>query len=122
VLPKENRLKRKKDFEEVIKHGKGYKEGFLFLKIDKNDLNVSRFGFVVSQKISKKAVVRNKLKRQLREIVRSALPKIKKGIDVVIITISGVENLDFKTLKKNVDRIFAKARINTYPVREQERN
>ena len=111
MLSKENRLKKKKDFERVFKLGKGCQEGFLFLKATKNNLEASRFGFIVSQKISKKAVVRNKVKRRLRAIIRKNLPRIKKGLDIVLITRPGVENENFKSIEKNIDRIFTKAKI-----------
>jgi len=43
----------------------------------------SCFAFVVSSKISKKAVVRNRTKRLLSESVRLLMPQIKKGCDVM---------------------------------------
>ncbi|MFH1423419.1 MAG: ribonuclease P protein component [Candidatus Nealsonbacteria bacterium] len=91
MLPGTNRLKKKKDFEYVFKQGRGLKEGFLSLKFARNSLGLTRFGFVVGQKVSRKAVVRNKVKRRLREIAKSSLGDIKKGFDVVIIVSKGAE-------------------------------
>lgn len=51
----------------------------------------SRFGFVISNKISKLATRRNVLKRQLRAIIEQELPNIKAGYDAVIMV-----KLDFK--------------------------
>lgn len=79
MLSGDNRLKKKKDFEYVFKKGKGFKEDFLFVKLVKNNLKITRFGFVVGYKVSKKAVLRNKVKRRLRETVKAELPKIRKG-------------------------------------------
>ena len=45
MLPKENRLKKKKDFEKVFKEGQGFKEDFLFLKVVKNNLNLTDLAF-----------------------------------------------------------------------------
>ena len=118
MLPKQNRLKKKKDFERVMKQGKGFRQGFLFLKINQNDLDISRFGFIVSKKNSKKAVVRNRLKRQLREVVKVTLPNIKKGIDCVLIALSGAEDKSFQEIEESIAKIFANANINAYPVRE----
>ena len=111
MLPKENRLKKNKDFERVFKTGKGYKENFLFLKITKNNLETSRFGFIVSKKFSKKAVIRNKVKRQLRELVKARLPKIKKGIDGIILIIPNFENKDFWEIEETINKLFKKADI-----------
>jgi len=86
-----NRLKKKKDFEYVFKQGRGLKQGFISLKFTKNGLGATRFGFVVGQKVSPKAVIRNKVKRRLREIARSKLEDIKKGFDVVVVANKGAE-------------------------------
>ena len=96
MLPKQNRLKLKKDFERIFKQGKGYKQNFLFLKVLENGLKETRFGFIVSKKISKKAVIRNKLKRRLREVIRDKLKeeKIRPGIDVVLTAFPGLEEKD----------------------------
>lgn len=111
MLPKENRLRNKKDFLGVFNKGRGFKEDFLFFKFADNNLEMSRFGFIVSQKVSKKAVIRNRVKRMLRELVRIKMPKIKKGVDVVLIAIHGIETRDFWELEKVIDKIFLRARI-----------
>ena len=111
MLARENRLQKKKDFERVFKQGKGVRAGFLFLKVIKNNLESSRFGFIVSQKISKKAVIRNKIKRRLRAIIREKIPELKKGLDVAIIVQPGIEKESFQSLEENIAKIFFKASI-----------
>jgi len=111
MLSKKNRLKKKKDFEEVLKKGKGFKEDFLVLKVKNNNLKTSRFGFIVSQKLSKKATVRNKIKRRLRECVRRVLPRIKKKVDGVIITKPGLELRDFWEIEEIINQLFKKAKL-----------
>jgi len=111
MLTQKNRLKKKKDFERVFKKGKGLKEDFLILKMSKNNLSQSRFGFIVGTKISKKAVLRNKLKRRLRELVRGKIEKIKKGFDIIFIAQPGLENRDFWELEEILNRIFSRAKL-----------
>ena len=111
MLPEKNRLKKKKDFERVFKKGRGFEKGFLYSKTAKNNLKENRFGFVVSKKISLKAVVRNKIKRQLREIVKKKLSEIKPGIDEVIIVKPGFKINNFQELEKMVNDLFRKAGI-----------
>jgi len=111
MLPKENRLKKNKDFKKVFKDGKGFKEDFLVLKKAKNNLEISRFGFAVSKTFFKKATLRNKIKRRLREAVRIRLNEIKKGIDAVIIAGPGLETKDFREIKEIVNKLFKKAKI-----------
>ncbi len=111
MLPKENRLKKKKDFEHVFKEGKGVKEDFLFLKFFPNKLKQSRFGVVVSQKISKKAVTRNKLKRRIKKLIELNLPKIKRGKDVVLVALPGLEARDIWEIEKTINNLFKKSKI-----------
>ncbi len=111
MLLKKNRLKKNKNFEKVFQKGKRFQKNFLFLKVVKNDLEISRFGFIVSQKISKKAVIRNRLKRRLREGLRHYLPEIKQGVDGVFISRPGLEKEDFEELKKTIKGILSKAEL-----------
>lgn len=111
MLPILNRLIKKKDFEIVFKKGRGHNGDFLFLKILKNNLSYSRFGFVVSQKISKKATIRNKIKRRLREIIKLKKLEIKKGFDVILVAKPKISQIDFKTLKDELDKLFQKASL-----------
>jgi len=111
MLPKENRLKKNKDFKKVFKEGKGFKENFLLLKKAKNNLEISRFGFVVSKTFFKKATLRNKIKRKLRESVRIKLNEIEKGIDAVIIVKGGLQTKDFGEIEETINRLFKKAKI-----------
>jgi len=111
MLAKENRLRKTKDFEKVFKKGKAYREDFLFIKIAENGLKDSRFGFVVSKKFSKKALDRNRIKRQLRGIIKLKLSEIKKGLDIIILVIPGSVNQDFSQLSVTMDKIFKRAEI-----------
>ena len=108
MLPKKNRLKKRKDFERVFKEGKRYNEKFLFLVTAPNHLSFPRFGFVVNLKVSKKATVRNKIKRRLREIIRGFLPEIKKGIDCVIVARPEIKEATFQEMKEVLSRLIKK--------------
>lgn len=111
MLPIKNRLKKEKDFKRVFKQGKSFKEDFLLLRLAKNDLKVTRFGFVVGLKVSKKASFRNKIKRRLREIVRVKLPKVKTGLDIVLIADKSLADKDFQETETIVDKLFQRAKI-----------
>lgn len=113
MLPKNNRLKKEKDIGKVFKEGKKYilPSGRLYLKIVKNNLKNSRFGFVVSKKVSKKATIRNKIKRRLREAVKGKLTEVKKGIDGAIVVMPGLEEKGFSELEEKINKLFKKAGI-----------
>jgi ribonuclease P protein component len=110
VLPKENRLKTKKDFESVLKSKHGLRLDPLFLKWKKNN-SKKRFGFLVSKKISKKATIRNKIKRQLRVLVAQKIKEIKEGFDIVLIALPTVKEKKFPELKETLEELFKEAKI-----------
>lgn len=111
MLKQENRLRIKKDFNNIFKKGKSAAGGFIFLKFFKNDLSVSRFSFIVSSKISKKAVIRNKVKRRLREIIRNNIAKIKPRFDVIIMPKPAITNKDFQETKKELEGLLKRIKL-----------
>lgn len=113
MLPAGYRLQKDRDIRRAI--GKGYKAFGLTLglKFLPNKLEKSRFCFVISTKISKKAVKRNKLKRQLREIIRLNLDKISPHYDVVILTKpkAGVLEKDYQELEEELLGLLKRAKL-----------
>ncbi|MDP3792770.1 MAG: ribonuclease P protein component [bacterium] len=89
ALNKKNRLKKKRDFENVFKKGKAVNGSFLFIKYKKNKLGVSRFGFVVSAKVARGAVERNRIKRTLSETVRGVIDSLE-GYDIIVLATSKI--------------------------------
>ena len=85
-LPVPNRLKKKKDFDEVFKKGKALNGSFLFIKIMARSDGPARFGFIVAAKYAPGAVLRNKVRRLLSAAVRPALPKMPACDTVVVVT------------------------------------
>lgn len=85
-LPRGNRLKRWQDFQQVYRHGKRYGSPHFLLRAlpVTVGLNASQIGISVSQKVSKKAVVRNRLKRQVRAAIRPLLPQIEPGWKIIV--------------------------------------
>lgn len=112
MLKKENRLREKRAFQKVLKKGKLFQTKNLFLKLHEADnKDELKFGFIVSLKISKKAVKRNKLKRRMREILRQEIPKLKKGFWGIFLPKRSAIELDFWQLKKEIEEILKKANL-----------
>lgn len=112
MLKKELRLTKNKEFEAVLKKGKSVYSSVLLIKFIKNNLNYSRFGLIVSNKVSKKASQRNLIKRRIREIIRLSINKIKKGFDLVIIVSPKIINEKGKPLDyTETEKILIKALI-----------
>ena len=108
MLPKSNRLRKKKDFDRVFKKGKRISENFLIFQFVGNDLDCNRFGFVISKKVSKKATIRNSLKRKLGGLMEYKIAKKKNGIDGVFLVKPGLETENSVAIKEIVDKIFKK--------------
>jgi len=109
MLPKINRLTKKKDFDAVYKKGRTAAGGFLIFKFIKNETAITRVGFVVSKKVSNKAVIRNKTKRRLREAARTLISNVIEGIDLVIIARPASKDKSFEEIKTEIERLIKKA-------------
>ena len=111
MLPRENRLLRKPDFEVVKEKGKKFQSNLFGLLVYSTDNQISRFGFIISTKLSKRAVKRNRVKRILRERVRLLLPKIKPGFDIVFLGKKALLEVDYLEIDKEIRRLFKKAKL-----------
>ncbi len=109
MLPRFNRLNADRDFSRLMKAGRFVHGRDVSLKGAANKLAATRVGFSVGTKISKRAVVRNLLKRRLREIVRKQLPRIAPGYDLLFMAKPSAAKLDFAGLEKAVSDLLAKS-------------
>mgnify|MGYP001616494774 CR=1 FL=1 len=111
MLPSENRLKKKKDFGQIFKRGRSFQDNVLSLRLTEKNQKVSRFAFVVSLKVSKKAFLRNKIRRRLREIIKANLSKIKTGFDVVFTARQGLETKNSQEVAEIVSGLLKRAKL-----------
>ena len=104
MLKRENRIRSKKEFAEIRNEGRVlYSPLFGFLNYKKDD-DLRKFGFIVSKKISKKAVDRNKIRRRLSEIVRKNLNRFENGSRIVFLTKKEILNKKTKEIEKEVEK------------------
>jgi ribonuclease P protein component len=111
MLPKKHRLTKKDNFDAIHRKGRFFGERFIAIKSLKNNLSYSRFGFLVGLKVSKKAVVRNKIKRRIRESVKLKLDKIKPGFDIVVLTKPEITEKDYSEIKKAINSVLEKGNL-----------
>jgi ribonuclease P protein component len=113
-VQRRNRLSRSRDFDTVYRHGKSVSTRFLVLYwFPREDADGEpRLGLAVP-KANGGAVVRNRIKRQLREIWRARLPQVDPGRDYVLIARPGLaeasEARGFEWLAERVDEVVQKA-------------
>jgi ribonuclease P protein component len=114
TVQRRHRLSRSRDFDAVYRQGRSTSTRFLVLYwFDRDDdPNEPRLGLAVP-KATGNAVVRNRIKRQLREVWRARLEQIPPGRDYVLIAKPGlseaVESNGFGWLGERVDEVLSKA-------------
>lgn len=111
MLSLKNRLKKGKDFNRVYKKGKSVSGEGIFFKFLENGSKESRIGFSVGIKFSPKAVLRNKMKRQLRAVIREKLNILKEGVDIIIIPQAILGKETFKSIKEKIEKALIKGNL-----------
>ncbi len=107
MLAKDIKLSRKDNIREIIETGTEIRSSYFVIKISPSDSDHTKFAVVVSSKISKKAVERNKLRRRIYEIIRLNLNKfsIEPAEKIVILTRSRAISASYKTLENELIKI-----------------
>jgi ribonuclease P protein component len=102
------RLRHSSDFQRVRHDGKSHASSLVALAFLQNELDYSRFGFVVSKRLGA-AVHRNKIKRRLREMIRLHFAGIKAGFDIVVIARQPARLASYAELEQALLQLLAKA-------------
>lgn len=111
MLPRINRLGRQKDFKNIFSFGRFAQASGLVLRFKRNDLAFARFGLVIGTVVDKKATVRNRLRRQVSEIIRHNLKNIMPGLDVVLVGKAALAKKSYKEIEKEVISLFQKNKL-----------
>ncbi len=101
-------LTKRGQYLTVYKSGKAWVDDLIVIKALPNELEFSRSGFSVAKEIGK-AVVRNRVRRLLKEIAR--VTPVKSGWDMVFIARPGAANADYHKLKKSTDKLLSRAHL-----------
>lgn len=123
MLSRPHRLTRTRDFELLFAQGRFAGGAFVTLKFWKivpefeprRELTTQdlKIGILVSKKVSKRAVIRNRLKRQIREILRGVLreKKIPAGYLLVFSVKAEAKGQTFAALEADVKAVLLRARV-----------
>jgi ribonuclease P protein component len=129
VLPKSQRLRRSRDFSKVYRLGSKAVSAHLVVRVlettgsaDQPSVpadasmpspctSLGRVGIVVSQKVSKRAVVRNRLKRQVRAIMKQFLPQLRPRLWVVINLRPGAEQCEYGDFLQELKQLFTQLEV-----------
>ena len=110
-MKKERRIRKPLDFSHVYTNGRSWVNGLLVLKaLHVDNSHESRFGFTVAKRTGN-TVVRNTVKRRLRESVRHTL--VKDGWDMIFVARQKASEVSYQELHDAVQSILSKANLLT---------
>lgn len=101
-------LTKRAQYLAVYKSGKAWVDNLIVMKASPNKLDFSRCGFSVTKDVGK-AVVRNRIRRLLREVIR--ITSIKPGWDIVFIARPPAGVAGYHELKRSTEKLLLRARL-----------
>ncbi len=107
-MNKDRRLRSSGDFAAVRRDGRSWADGLLVLVSRPNESVVTRFGFIVSKRVGN-AVIRNKVRRRLKEAAR--LSQVQCGWDLVFIARQGASSADYGLLSGSMKKLLKRANV-----------
>lgn len=133
ALPKAHRLKHRHDFSAVYQRGlrrfgsclilralhslsdtkPSFRDGLGLAKptVSRGVAAPSQIGFSISQKVSKRAVIRNRIRRQLSAAIQTLLPYIPAGWKIVIVVRPEATQCDYHQFLQELKQLLADAEV-----------
>jgi len=110
-VQKKLRLTNRADFTRVYRHGKSFaNHQFVVYWFNKPEIDRFRLGISASKKIGN-AVVRNRMRRLIKEIVRKNEARIIDNVDMVFIVRKGAVQMSFQEMEKSILHVLKKASL-----------
>lgn len=104
------RLKKNTEFKKVYAKGSSMANRYLVLFMMQNGLTFNRVGFSASKKVGK-SVVRNRVRRLMKESFRSVEGKLKPGYDLVFIARVNSKEASYIEIEKAMMHLFKKSKL-----------
>ncbi|QKS73116.1 ribonuclease P protein component [Paenalkalicoccus suaedae] len=110
-MKNEHRLKKNEDFQYVFQHGYSVaNRQFVLYQVKKEDQQDIRIGLSVSKKLGN-AVVRNRVKRLMKEALRPQTESLYQNRDVVIIARKPVTEMSLTEMEKSLQHVLKVAKL-----------
>lgn len=109
-MNKKGRLRKNSDFKYVYNKGKVFKNSLLVMYIIVNNEDYNKTGFSISKKVGK-SVVRNKVRRKIKECYRLNSNRIKKGYNIVFISRVKAKDATYWEIEKAMLSLFKKSAL-----------
>lgn len=90
-----------------FQHAKAFHTAFFSVRIVPNTLSNNRYGFIVSKKLDKRAVVRNRIKRRVRSVIEKEGLGLT-GKDVLVVLKPAAIGASFEEISQAVRSILEK--------------
>lgn len=108
VLAKKFRIQSTREFKRIYKFSKKINTDFFVVRFIANRFENPRFGIVISKKISLLATKRNKIKRQINNILYQSIESFKKSYDIVLITRKKIAQATYQEIEKDIEQLLGK--------------
>lgn len=107
-IKKKYKLRKNSQFRAVYKKGSSFSNRYLVLYKKRNGENINKLGISVSKKVGK-AIIRNRVKRLIKESYRLNNSDLKQGYDLIFIARNPSKGKDYKTIEEAVKNLLKKA-------------
>jgi ribonuclease P protein component len=112
MLPAAHRLRSSADIARVYKRGShGGSGGVLTVKAAPSGRPQTRAVVVVGKKVSKKAVLRNRIRRRLTEALRGDLATVAPGYDIVVSVHADISETPAPAIREHLTRALTRAGV-----------
>jgi ribonuclease P protein component len=124
ALPKVHRLRRRQDFSKVYQAGLRRHTPNLTLRalrqsksLPSEDLETTKepvqtcIGISIGLKVSKRAVIRNRIKRRIRAAMQQLLPELSSGWQIVIVVKPGATQCDYEQFLQELKQLLVSAEV-----------
>jgi ribonuclease P protein component len=117
-LPQAHRLRNRRDYRTVYEQGiRRYSPHLTLIALAPGEqLGMltepkTKFGISISKKVSKKAVIRNRLKRQIKNVIRTKLLSISPGWKIVIVVKPKAIECKYEHFLRELEELLKQAKI-----------
>jgi len=110
MLKRINRLKKRYQFNYVYKSGEHFSGEHMVLYVVSSKTKNIKVGLAVTKKIGK-AVVRNRVRRQLREIIKKQVPNLKQNYNIIVVARENITSTSFENLTNEFLKLIKKANL-----------